>query len=114
MSAHSANPKSFGYLIDLLHIRAIFSSFGSRLLGISACDHFFQHFTAILIFACSALLYHTLQAFSERSFLAMLFWLGFDDLNDFYDDMRSMSPWFSPAIGLMNDAWYEPPKFSVG
>ena len=114
MSAHSANPKSFGYLIDLLHIRAIFHLSVAHFL--SAIQHaiIFQHFTAILIFACSALLYHTLQAFSERSFLAMLFWLGFDDLNDFYDDMRSMSPWFSPAIGLMNDAWYEPPKFSVG
>ena len=45
--------KSFGYLIDISHIWAIYLS--SRLLGISACD-LFSAFPSDLDFASSALL----------------------------------------------------------
>ena len=47
------NPKSFGYLIDLLHIRAIFH-FRLQSSGISACD-LFPAFHSDLDFSCSAL-----------------------------------------------------------
>jgi len=93
MSVHSANPKSFGYLIDLLHIRAIFHlsvvtfrhssmrsflpAFHSDLFLLAAS----ARFTDMSACAFSSVLYHTMQAFSEHCFLAMLFCLV--STNDF-------------------------------
>ena len=79
------DPKSFGYLIDLLNTFGRFlPSFGYSLLGISACDRFLPAFDSGLVllavhFHCmclSSFLYHTLQAFSEHagSSDAFCFW----------------------------------------